>query len=153
MTIQTKVIIAVGAILTSFAFGRYSAKVTQKPDVVRSVETKVDTQVKSDKDLHKETVVTQVKAKDGSETTTTVIKEDTITLVDKTQKAVTNTQTTVTHASQSKTNISILAVTDISNLNKLSYGLSVDHSIVGPLTGRVFGLSNGVVGIGIGLDF
>jgi hypothetical protein len=153
MTIQTKALIAIAVILTAFASGRYSATHGQAPSVTTSQQTTTDTQVKVDKDTHKVSTTTDVKTKDGSEKVVTVVTEDTVTAINKTQDTVAKVQTVVTQPKFTKTHISLLAVTDIKSINKLSYGISLSREIIGPVTVGVFGLSNGVAGLSIGLNF
>jgi len=147
MTTRTRILKSVFAILTAFAFGRYSV---HNPDVktVETVDTTSNTKV--DKDTHKVTTIT--KDPDGKEITT--ITEDTTSKIDKNTNSNTKIDQTITAAKQPKINISVLGANDFSRgLLVPTYGLSFNKEFIGPVTIGAFGLMNGVIGVSIGLDF
>lgn len=107
---------------------------------------------------HQPKVVTQTQE---SNTTRTVIKtikdkagrEKTVTTIDSKTDVVVKKQENMTTKS-SKTNISALIGNDFSKrLSQPIYGVSVSREYWGAITIGGFGLTNGVVGVSIGLNF
>lgn len=134
--------IKIGIVLTlsalSFAFGRYSVKekvVTVTKEVIKEKE----------QDKHRVTVIT--KKPSGEETTT--ITEDTKTQTDTKSLDITKE---VDQGKKVMTNISALAGIDF-NTKKEAYGLSASREFLGPVTIGAYGMTNGIVGISIGVNF
>lgn len=124
-------IVALVALVLSFAAGRYSVDINKRTEIDETKKTRTDT-----------TIVT-IKEPSGKETTTTVIKERETTKkelnqVESSQKAILN--------------IAILGAYDPTQ-NQPSYGLSISKQFIGPVTLGVFGLTNGVAGVSIGVNF
>lgn len=153
MTTKYKVILVILALVLSFASGRWLAPtktvtVTHTVEVEKQVD-KSDTRVKE----HKTTVV--VKQPNGASTTTVTEDKSTGTdTVDTTQTAsITDTSKTVTRSKPS-ISFSILGAENIHSISASpAIGGMVSKQILGPITATAFGLSNGVVGLGIGLTF
>jgi hypothetical protein len=147
MTLKTKIIISVVALLTAFSFGRYSKN---SPPEVKTKETiNSETKIDQNKDTHTHTVTTTTKDK-----IVTVTDTDTVSKTDKDTHSITDLQQTVTPQKQSKVNISAIGAMDFSkSLPTPTYGLSFQKEFIGPITVGAFGLMNGVVGVSIGLDF
>lgn len=137
MTTKAKVILAVLTLVLAFAGGRYSV---QPPDTTSTTDTKID------KDTHTKKTVVIIKDPDGKETTTTVVERDTKTKTD------TNTSNTVTQVKRSTLNVSALAGVDIKEKTAI-YGVSVTKEVLGPVTVGAYGLTNGVVGVSLGINF
>lgn len=108
-------------------------------------DIKTDTSSQKDEDKHVVTVVTE---EPGGKKTTTVT-EDTKT---KTVKDSTKSKE-VTVAATKKNNISLLIGYDVRVNSGMSYGASLTHQIEGPISVGVFGLTSGMVGVSIGLEF
>lgn len=143
----TKVIIASAVVLVAFASGRYSAYT--KPDIsIKTDETK-QTNTDTDKDTHKVTTVT--KTPDGKSVTTIV--EDTTTNTKKTTDSTKTVDQIVTQPKHSLINISALASLDTADGFKPVYGISANKELIGPITVGAFGLTNGVIGLSVGLNF
>ncbi len=135
------------ALAASFALGIYVT-----PDKVR-VETKVVEvvkQVEVEREKHKETTVTE--RPDGSKETKTV--EDT-----KTQKNTEETKDSNTAVKESETHpsnkISISALGGFQTYNAFYpvYGLSISRPLIGPVVIGLWGITPGVVGVSLGLQF
>lgn len=139
MSTKYKVIISIVVVLVAFAFGRYSA-----PKVPDS-HTVTDTTKEVNKDTHKTTVVT--KTPDGKEVTTIV--EDTTTKSDSDTKK----DQTITAPKTSLINISALAGLDTGRGFVPTYGISASKELIGPVTVGAFGLTNGTIGLSIGVNF
>lgn len=149
MTTKYKIIIIVAALLTAFAFGRFSAptKVVTKIQTVE-VEKKQENQ-----DAKEHEVVTIVKKPDGTSTTTITKNEDTKTQETSTNNTDISEEKTVTK-SGSRITVSALAGLSVSSLSSAPvYGLSVSKTILGPIAIGAFGFSNGLGGISLGLNF
>jgi hypothetical protein len=143
MTLRLKILLSILAALIFFALGRY----TTPAITVKTTEKKTD-EIK-DINTDKKEIITEVKKPDG--TITTVTQIDTVqSTVDK--KDIDTVSKTVTKASP-KINISALGVTNIHNPTQLTYGLSANKEVLGPITAGAFVLANGTIGISIGLDF
>jgi len=147
LDLKTKVIISILVLAAVFAAGRYSVSSidTKSKEVV-----KTDTQKDTTQDTKKTTTIE--KTPDGKEITT--IQEETVinahTSIDKTDQSSTST---VSNARKTL-NVSGLASLDLSSRSVMPvYGASVSKEILGPVTLGVFGLTNGVIGVSIGLDF
>lgn len=152
LSLKNKIIIASIALLTAFAFGRYS--VSTAPTVKTEDQTKIQDQKASDKDTHTQTTITTTKQPNG--TVQTVEKIDVVTTTKSTEKKDTQEdfKQTITPLKQSKVNISILAANDFSKVQILpTYGLSVNKEILGPITVGAFGFTNGTIGLSLGLNF
>jgi hypothetical protein len=144
MTFKYKVGIAISALLLSFCLGRYSSN---HSDIGRSVQTRSDTVVQDHENVHKVEVITKKPDGDVVETVTTdSIDNKQLTQTVDTKKTVDKT---------SKINISVLAGTDITKGINLTpvYGFQASKEFIGPVTVGVFGLTSGVVGVSIGIDF
>lgn len=137
---NTKPILLGGtALIIAFAVGRYSVPESG----IKTTEVKVDEE--KDKQVHK--VVTTVKSPDG--TVKTVVTVDSDTQTSKKQDSTTN-QSTV--AKRSTLNVALLGGYNTKSPS-VTYGLSVSKELIGPATLGVYGLSNGIIGLSIGLDF
>lgn len=131
--------VLIGAAI-AFAAGRYTATLSK-------TDTKVD-EIKNTT-THQEETTTTVKKPDG--TVTTVTKVDTVTST-KDQKDTEVLKETVP-TSKSKLNISALVATSIHEVGVPAYGISVSKEFIGPITVGAFGLTNGTLGVSIGLNF
>lgn len=138
MTTKSKVILAVLFLVLAFASGRYSV---QSPDTTSTTDTKVD------KDTHTKKTIVTTKEPDGKETTTTVVERDTSVKTD------TQTSNTVIQAKRNTTNLSLIVGLDLTDPHKPAYGLSLTKQVLGPVTVGAYGLTNGVVGLSLGVNF
>lgn len=154
--------IALGlALLTSYAFGRWSAPVkTITETKIIEVEKKTkDSNTNTNKDTHKETTVTETIHPDGTREVVTKTTEDTKTDKTKSEKTTEEREKEKTalkevERSSSKVTISALAgVGSVLNNPVIIYGGSVSRPILGPIALGAFGLTNGVFGLSIGLVF
>lgn len=144
LSIKTQIIIVFVLLLFGFSFGRYSA-----PTIPNTkTDTKTDTNTNTDTNSHKVTVITK-DPKTGQETTT--ITEDKNT---ETKKVTdTKTDTIVTAPKSSVINISALAGLDTARGFIPTYGISANKELIGPVTVGAFGLTNGTIGVSVGLNF
>lgn len=151
MTLQSKVLLAALALTVAFAFGRYSAPT--KPNITQTKAVVATTQMVADKDTHKQTQIIVVRQPSGAETTTTTIKEDTVSVVDTNKQVESQTKTIVTQPVRSTVNISAMFGVDVRHPNAMIYGAQVSKQLLGPVQIGVYGMSNSVVGFTIGLNF
>lgn len=153
MTIPAKYqYIAAGVlILVAFAGGRYS---NRGVSVTSDSTTKTDLIVNQDKNTH--TVTTTIQEKQPTGAVKTVTTVDTVTDTKTTaQKDTDKTKVeTITPAKTSLINVSALVANDFSRgLLVPTYGVSVNKELIGPITLGAFGLTSGIVGVSIGLNF
>jgi hypothetical protein len=144
MTLKNSIIAGILLVLIGYATGRYlqPAQIeTQIKEVIKEVEV-----VKKDT----VTVVHEVKRPDGT------VEIDTRTE----DKSVITTQTDKKTEQQSIiTNIkpqwkaSGLAAVDFNNDRRLTYGISVERRLLGPVFVGVQGYDNKMIGISVGLEF
>ncbi len=147
MNFKTKIIISITVILTAFAFGRYS--VNQAPAVHTIEDIKTDKDIDKDKVTHTVTVITT--KSDGTSVTT--IDKKTQSKSQEKDEISSHLDQIITSSKQSKINISFLGANDFSKSIPVPiYGLSVSKEFIGPITVGAFGLTNGVIGLSIGLD-
>lgn len=147
MNLKTKVIIIIVGLAATFAAGRYSVSSvdTKSKEVV-----KTDTQKDTTQDTKKTTTIE--KTPDGKEITT--IQEETVTNTHKSTDKVDQSSTSVVAQPRKTLNISGLAAMDFSgHIPTPVYGASISKEILGPITIGAIGLTNGVIGVSIGLDF
>lgn len=142
-SIKTKIIMSVVALLVAFSFGRYSAPTV--PDV------KTDIKTNTDKQTNTETKKTTTITEDPKGNKVTTINEDTTTQTKK--NTDTQLDQTVTAPKKSIINISALAGLDTGRGFIPTYGISANKELIGPITVGAFGLTNGTIGLSIGLNF
>ncbi len=146
LSIKSKITIAVVSLLTAFATGRYSV---QAPAVKTQETVKSNENIKTDKDIHKVTVIT--KKPTGEEVTT--ITEDDKAKSDSTSNSTSTLDQTVTPPKINTLNVSALAGIGLASSIQPTYGLSISKQLIGPVTTGLFGLTNGTIGVSIGLNF
>lgn len=159
MTTKTKLAIAAVALLSAYAFGRWSA-----PEKVRTetktviVEKKVeDTNKNAVKKRKKKTVIVETTAPDGTKTKTTTIADDTTS--DTETKSHESDDTSVTKDKTKEVTYATAKVTlsAIGGLRPGSplpvYGGLISKPVLGPVTLSAWFLNDRTVGTGIGLTF
>lgn len=155
MSNKYKAVLAGVALLTAFAFGRYSAPTSVETATTVKVDDKTKTDKQTDVDKHTETTTTETKKPDGTTETVTKTIEDTKkkTSVEKTDVTTTDTKSsTETVYSSSKITISALGGIS-SDLRDTVFGISFTRPVLGPITLGVWGLTSQEFGFSIGLTF
>lgn len=152
LTPSRKILLGIVALVTAFAFGRYTVSV--KPNVTTITATKSASQTVADKDTHTQTQIVEVKEPTGEVKTTTTITKDTVSVVDKTRNVETQATETVSQSTRKTLNVAALVGMDVvHHLGTPVYGVSVSKELIGPVTVGVFGMSNSLVGISVSLNF
>lgn len=161
MGTKSKIFLAVVALATSAAVGRWSAPEKIK-EVVKTVEVEKksdQTSSNTDRDRHKKTVITETIYPDGRKETKTVITDDIETKRQTDSKSEdevaknTDSEREVTK-SGSRLSISALAGTKLSfDATPPVFGGMISKEVLGPISIGVWGLSNGTAGASIGLSF
>lgn len=162
METKTKVILGSVAVVVAFAFGRYSApeKVKIETKTVEVEKKVTDKQRNVQKKKHLVTTITETEKPDGTKTKVTKITEEddsnsntNVSQTDTTNKS-TDTTKEITYSSK-KYSLSALAGTQFSFSSPITpiYGGMFTRQILGPINAGVFGLSNKVGGISLGLTF
>lgn len=134
MSTQTKVGLTATLliIVVSFAAGRYS---------VRQPDTTSHTDVEKQTEEHKVTIIEETPQ--GKKTT---ITEDKNTQLEKkTDKEV--------KAVKASLNVSALGGVDGMNNFKPVFGVSVSKELIGPVTMGLWGITNGTIGVSLGVNF
>lgn len=159
MTTRLKILLAILALVTSYAFGYWTApeKVKIEKQVVESTKNTENSNTDINRDKHKETTTTETIRPDGTRETTTKTVEDTKTdkkknESDTSESTRAETDTKETEKSSSKTSILFMAGASLSAA-PVNYGLAVSRPTLGPITVGVFGLQSGIIGGMLGLTF
>lgn len=139
LSLKQKIIVSGVVVLVAFAFGRYTAP------KIPNVATTVDNTKNVNTNTHKTTTITE--NKDG--TKVTKITEDTNKISESENKG----SQVVTAPKTSLINISALGSLDTSRGFVPVYGISASKEFIGPITLGAFGLTNGVVGLSVGVNF
>lgn len=167
------VIIELIVICTAFAFGRYSVPEVVKTEhdsttVSHTTDTRNETaETHTDRDKHKDVVVTETVQPDGTKTVTTHTIEDSKihrdtddSVKDHSSNNTANhtVDKTETIAGRNKLNVSLLVGPSISlsgglSLGPIAYGAHISKPILGPVTVGLWGLSTGAGGMSVGLNF
>ncbi len=128
--------------LLAVATVAYAAGLHNTP---KSIESSKEEEVKRETNTHE--VVETVQLTSGEIHTTKTTDRSSTT--DKTKK---EDKRVVSQAS--KINISALVAKNLRNNDEpILYGVSVSKEVAGPITAGIFGLSNGTVGLSLGINF
>lgn len=149
MTLKTKVLIAVVALLAAFTTGRYSVQV---PEVKTVVDTNMTKDSELNKDTHKDTVSVTIKSPDGTMKTTIHTVQDTDVKKQVDTTIAQHIEQTVTPPKLNTLNVSAIAGIDFRTYQPV-YGASITKEFIGPVTIGFVGLTNGVLGATVGLNF
>lgn len=139
MSLKYKIASALVILAATFTAGRYSVSGKTKTKTTDTTKT-------VDKTEHKKIVIYK---KPNGETVTT-ITDDTNTKTEKTKQVI---DIKTTESRHNILNVSALVANDFRDTFKPVYGVSVSKEILGPVTVGAFGLTNGVVGVSLGLNF
>ena len=139
-----KIIISLLVLLATFAAGRYS---NDQANVKTVTQTNTETQEAEHKNVHEVEVITKSPTGAVTETITTDTSTQVQTAVQSSSKTATVT------APPPSINISALVGTSIHSFGTPVYGLSAQKELLGPVIIGAFGLTNGTVGVSIGLNF
>jgi membrane glycosyltransferase len=163
MSNKSKLILAVIAIAVAFAAGRFTTpeRVKIQKEIVEVEKKTKDTSTEAERSKRKETTVREVIHPDGTKETITTIIEDSDTRkksdTRETQEvARKETETKEVEKSKGKLTLSALAGSKVSlseGVSPLIYGGHISKEVLGPVSLGVFGLSNGIAGVSIGLSF
>ncbi len=156
MDLKYKVLISVAVIAIAFAGGRYSTPVKTVTKIQTVTVEKETTKTDTDTAIHKIITKTEVDKPDGTKTITTVTRDDTTKKTDSTSSDDKNTTSSTVEVSvkgSQKVNLAILAGTNYHDIGTLIVGAHVSTNLIGPVTIGAFGLSDGVLGVSLGLEF
>ncbi len=159
MTDQTKAFISIAAVLTAFAFGRYSVPLTEKTETRTAAmeQTQTDITATAARDRHTDTVITETRKPDGTVEKRTEIKAETQTVTERSRQEtdvasqVSDIKTEKTRQA-SQVHLSALAGFSVHDLTAPVYGGSVSKEVLGPISVGFWGLSSGVVGASVGVS-
>lgn len=147
------------ALLVSFASGRFLVpeKVKIEKQIVEVEKKSLVKDTDSERNKHKETVVTEKINSDGSKETTTHVIEETQASKkenesNSSESAKDQRETKEVERGSSKTTVGFMAGTSFTS-PQVIYGVSVYRGVLGPIGIGVWGLTNGIVGASIGISF
>jgi hypothetical protein len=149
MQVQYKIGLSLACLLLAFSFGRYSAKLTAVTTVAQSQN---QTTAKDNVDTHKVEVI----QKQPSGMVTDTITTDTTDVLQVNSNSKSSSTTVETPVALPKTNFSALFGTDLTKGSKALiplYGVSIQRELIGPVSVGGFGLTSGVVGVSVGINF
>jgi len=109
------------------------------------------TSVKDNKQVDTHTVKTEIEIKKKDGTTQIVTTTDTVRSV--IDKKIIYSDTKVSSNYLPKWNISAIVSQDIKHIGLPTYGASMNHTFIGPVTIGGFVLSSGILGLSIGVNF
>jgi hypothetical protein len=148
---KTQIIILGVSCLICFATGRFFAGKSEVKTEQKIAENKV---VDQDKDTHTHTVTVTTKAKDGTTKITQTQDSDTIDVKDTDTIIQSDTKTDTIPPKTNLTNVSALVGNNFGNgLFAPVYGVSVTHQVLGPFTVGAYGLTSGIIGVSVGVNF
>lgn len=151
MTNKVKVIICASSIAVAFATGRYSVS---NPTIKTTEDIKSDTHEKQAEDTHTKTTIVTTKAPDGTVQQTETIDNSTSTHTTENTDTTAQIQQTVTPQKTGTLNLSVIVANDFSKGGLLPvYGASITKEVLGPVTIGAWGLTSGVLGVSLGLNF
>lgn len=139
-------ILLVFTALLFFGLGRFSIA---PPNIKTTEILTEDIKKEKDQDKHIVTIITK-DCSTGKETTT-ITEDDTI-REKETKRVVDQLYESVTQQTRKTLNISGLAGLDTLD-KRLVYGASINKEVLGPVTLGAYGLTNGVLGLSIGINF
>lgn len=109
--------------------------------------------VRTQEQAHRTTTTETKHSPSGESTTHTVVVEDISKIVSESNsERVRQVVAAPSSTTRRKTNVSALVAVDSLKLTP-TYGIGVTHELIGPITIGAFGLTNGVVGLSIGISF
>ena len=146
---KTKTILISSSLLISFAMGRYS---NNTPEIKETKKVEESIQKQVDEQSHTQTVIVYTKDPKGQPVVTETITNDTETKTKDIEKV---TEQDTKDSIPPKRNQ--WAVSGLFGLpapgNTPSYGLHVTKEVLGPITVGAFGMTNGTLGLSIGVTF
>ncbi len=135
---KTQVTVILIMIVISFAIGRYTTP------GVKTEQTKQEVAVA---DKHTQVTTTTTKLPDG--TVKTIKVKDVVA-----KSATTKQEKSVAQESKkSLLNVSAIVAYDFTQPGIPLYGISISKEVAGPITAGIFGLTNGILGVSIGINF
>ena len=145
-------------LIGAFAGGRYSVSAPEiKTEIAEQKKEETITDKKEDVKTHTETKIVEVKTPDGVDTKTTTVAEvkDVLEDTKRNDKVQDDTQIKqdIIPPKTNTLNLSVLAATTTGQFGTPIYGASVTKEIIGPITAGAFFLTNGTVGVSIGMSF
>jgi hypothetical protein len=145
--------IVVGTLILGCALGRYTlpARVVTTKQTIEKLVTQSNTATED----HSTTIVTQTRKPDGTTVTTTTRSNniDTTTVEKSKDDKDTQSQKTVSYDT-SRIGMNALGIMKpFSSTPTMVYGGQIEYRLIGPVKTGIVGLSDGSVGISVGIQF
>lgn len=147
MSQKLQYLVATILVVLSFCFGHYTAQSSKSSQTTDKI---VDTVTHEALDTHTKTTITEVKEPTGEIKTITQV--DTVQSAKETDIKAETDRTVTTYQKKSAVNISLIGGYDTAR-GLPTYGASFSKEFVGPITIGLWGLTNGTVGVTIGVNF
>lgn len=144
---SNKYYVVAALLLVSFAAGRYLTPVKTE---IKTVEVEKK-QTNTAQEKHQNTTTVTTEKSDGTKVTETHTTIDTDTQRHATLNREGETQTISTY-SGAKTRIQAVVAPNIET-RTITYGVDITRNVLGPVTAGVILLTNGTVGVSLGLEF
>lgn len=151
---KVKIVAVLIIVLVSFAAGRYTVSRSVEKVEEKIVDKKID--IKEDTKSNLKTTTVTVKLPTGEERTTTVTEVNT---EEHKEVAKTETDKTVTKTVEVTGGKTPLTLSGMASIAPFKgdflpvYGLLVQKQVMGPVSVGLWGSTNGVVGITVGVSF
>lgn len=142
---KTKVIIVSAGLLTAFAVGRYTAP---SPNLKEKESISTDITKNENISTKKETTITETP--DGKKITK--IDEETTTKTKEKEDQLEKLDLSIT-TKKSIVSVNALVGYDFTRGPVPTYGLAISKEFLGPITLGAWGLTNGTIGVSVGVNF
>lgn len=160
MSTKGRIFLGAVLILGAFAFGRYSApeKIKVEKEIVRVEVEKKEKSKDQSVDEQKDTTTIEVTKPDGTKIKKRVVRQDrkTETSTDEKTDRVSQTKKKETKVVENsrRISVSVIAGPNFTDLKApIVFGGYISRPFMGPVTLGIWGLSSGVGGVSVGLQF
>jgi hypothetical protein len=160
MSNKKKIIIGIILAVVIFALGRYSATYSSKTESTKSTADEKKSSEKEEESKKKKQTRKEITRPDGTKEVIIVDEEETKKKksdTDSSKKSETSTEKKeVVSGSKSRLTLSVLGGTKLSFSGEALtpvYGGMISKDLIGPINMGLFGLSNGLAGVSLGVSF
>lgn len=148
MKLRYKILIIVVMVALAYTSGRYLTPT--KVQTVTKIQTVVKTITKHD--VHTKTITVVTQKPDGTKIIQTTTSQDDDTTTGTATSVKNDSSKLVENDGKDLTNISAMAGVDFRTKN-LIYGAQVSKQLLGPVSMGLWGMTDGVVGVSVGISF
>lgn len=147
-----KIVGVIVVLAVTFAAGRYSVN---PPKIEEKSKETVTKDEKKDKEVQIKIVTIKEKRPDGTETETTTTEKEIKSQTESKQVGTKEASYSSSPVPRKTLNVSALVGTDVvgGTFGQPVYGAAVTKEFIGPVTGGAWALTNGTLGVSIGINF